>query len=327
MYKIRRGLGFFGLTLLAIVLFSACANNISQTLNNSAEGILSQCRMVKHSMGETCVSEHPKRIVAVSGHAVDAVFSLGLDPVGVNSNISASWAKETQNIVLLGKSGQVNLEKILTLQPDLILGSDWDLKDYNLLNAIAPTVLGDAKGSWQDEFTFYAKALGKTQQAEQLMAQYQQRVQKLQAQLQGKQQQIEVSLVRVYSDNRLGLYLKNSFAGTILSDIGFARPSFQNKGEIGKAPFQIVVNNEIMQAADGDAIFTWSFGATSQIAQSAKDSLHQLQADPLWQTLNAVQQNRVYPVGDHWHVASTPTQAMWVIDDLEKHLLNPILQK
>jgi iron complex transport system substrate-binding protein len=271
-------------------------------------------------MGEACVPENPKRIVAISEHAVDAVFSLGLEPVGVNSNISVSWATKIQNVVLLGQSEQINLERILTLQPDLILGSKWDSNEYDKLSAIAPTVLVDSN-LWKDSFALYAEALGKAQQAKQLMANYQQRVQKLQAQLQGKQQEIEVSLVRVYTDNRLGLYLRNSFTGTILSDIGFARPSFQDKGVIGKAPFQIVISKETMQGADGNVIFAWTFGATSQIAQSAKDSLHQLQTDPLWQTLNAIQQNSVYSVGDYWHVASTPTQTLWVIDDLEKYLL------
>lgn len=149
---------------------------------------------------------------------------------------------------------------------------------------------------------------------------YQKRVDKLREKLQEKQQEIKISLVRIYSDNSIGLYLKNSFAGTILSDIGLARPSFQDKGVVGKAPFQIVINRELIQAADGDAIFAWTFGATSQIAQSAKQALRQIQLDPLWRKLNAVQQERVYVVGDYWHVASSPIQAMQVIDDLEKHL-------
>lgn len=321
---LRQWQGWFLLftAVIMIVIASACWDDRVANHEVSISHLsTTSCRKVQHAMGEACVPEHPKRIVALSGHAVDAVFSLGLKPVGVISNISTSWAKETQDVVLLGQSGEVSLERILTLQPDLILGGDWDSKDYTLLNAIAPTVLDDAKGSWQDEFALYAKVLGKTQQAEQLMTQYQQRVKKLQTQLQGKQQQIKVSIVRVYADNRLGIYLKNSFAGTILSDVGFARPAFQNKGTIGKAPFQIVVSKEALQAADGDVIFTWTFGATSNIAQSAKTALQQMQNDPLWLKLNAVQQNRVYVVGDYWHVAGTPTQAMWVIDDLEKYLL------
>lgn len=308
--------------IVVTMTVSACGDDLVKRHNAStAYPPAMSCRVVRHAMGETCVPENPHRIVVLSGHAADAMFSLGLKPVGAISNISTSWAGEMQDVVEIGQSGQVNLERILTLKPDLILGSKWDAKDYDLFKAIAPTVL-DNTSHWQDTFTLYAEALGKTQQAEQLMNAYQKQVQKLRERLQGKQQEIKISLVRIYSDNRIGLYLKNSFAGTILNDIGLARPSLQNEGIVGKMPFQIVINKELIQAADGDAIFAWTFGATSQIAQSAKQALWQIQTDLLWLKLNAVQQEKVYVVGDYWHVASTPTQAMWVIDDLEKHLLN-----
>jgi len=81
-----------------------------------------------------------------------------------------------QQVSPLGMNEQVNLEKILALQPDLILASQWNAEPiYKQVSAIAPTVLDDAiLGEWKKSFTLHAATLGKAQQAEQLMSQYQQ---------------------------------------------------------------------------------------------------------------------------------------------------------
>lgn len=306
------------LTCFCVGLVIACAGN-PQT--SAPSGSPSSCRMIQHAMGETCVPENPQRIVALSGFAVDTVFSLDMQPVGAVTNVAALWADKIREVEPLGLDDQVNLEKILALQPDLILGSRWNAEGiYDQLSAIAPTVLDDAiLGEWKKSFALHAAALGRNQQAEQLMTQYQQRVEELRSQLGESIQQTKISLVRVLPE-RIALYLKNSFAGSILDEIGFARPPAQDKGILGKEPFVIAVSKEKIQDADGDVIFTWTFGATPEIAQSAKFALQQIKADPLWLQLNAVQKGNVYEVGDYWHVASTPTQAMMVIDDLLNYL-------
>ncbi|MBE9160701.1 iron-siderophore ABC transporter substrate-binding protein [Nodosilinea sp. LEGE 06152] len=279
------------------------------------------CREIQHAMGKTCVPANPQRIVALSGFAVDAVFSLGMKPVGAVTNVANLWADEMQEVTSLGLDEQINLEAILALQPDLILASQWNAEPiYGQLSAIAPTVLdGAILGEWKNSFAIHSAALGKTQQAEQQMTHYQERVRDVQQRLGDKLQQTEISLVRILPEH-LALYLKNSFAGSILEDIGFARPPSQDKGVIGEEPFVIAISKERIQDTDGDVIFLWTYGATPDIAQSAQSALQKIQTDPLWLQLNAVQQERVYVVSDYWHVASTPMQAMLVIDDLLKYL-------
>lgn len=314
--SIRWGL----LTCFCVGLIAACGSN-PQTSVPSAS--LSSCRVIEHAMGETCVPANPQRVVALSGFAVDTVFSLDMQPIGAVTNVSSQWADQMQEVTPLGMDEQVNLEKILALQPDLILASKWNAEPiYEQLSGIAPTVLDDAiLGEWKESFTLHAAALGKTQQAEQLMNQYQQRVEKLRSQLGESIQQTKISLVRIFPE-RIGLYLKNSFAGHILDEIGFSRPPAQDKGVVGKEPFVIAVSKERIQDADGDIIFVWTFGATPEIAEAAQTALQQIQTDPLWLQLNAVRQGKVFEVSDYWHVASTPTQAMLVIDDLLKYLVN-----
>jgi iron complex transport system substrate-binding protein len=297
----------------------ACAGSSSQTAATPESSL--SCRVIQHVMGETCVPENPQRIVALSGFAVDTLFSLDMQPVGAITNVAALWADKMQEVEPLGLDHQVDLEKVLALHPDLILASQWNAEAiYDQLSAIAPTVLDDAiLGEWKKSFALHANALDKAQQAEELMTQYHQKVQDFQFQMGESIQQLKISLARILPEG-ISIYLKNSFAGSILDDIGFARPRAQDKGVLGKMPFVIVLSKEKIQEADGDVIFTWTFGATPAIAQSARSALEQIQSDPLWLQLSAVQQGKVYEVSDYWHVASTPTQAIMVIDDLLNHL-------
>jgi len=323
MQKIHRCLRFFGLTFLAVLLFSACANKVSQTLTNTADPLPSQCRIVKHLMGETCVPLQPNRVVALDHSAAGNLLSLGVTPIGVASNLLPELAELIPDVPRLGQSGQINLEALAVLQPDLIIGAHWDMKDtYDKLSAIAPTVAFDMQttADWQRPFRFHGQVLGLETQAEAVLEQYQRRVEELSAQVSAPP--IQVSLVRVTAPSgELGLYLKNCFGGSILADLGFARPPSQNEGTLDQPPFAKWISREAMPQADGDVILLFAFGATPEIAASDKAELERLKTDPLWQSLKAMQQNQVYSVGHYWGAGNSPLAADWVLDDVEQYLL------
>lgn len=154
--------------------------------------------------------------------------------------------------------GDVSLETIAALKPDLILGT-YHEKIYNQLSQIAPTVLPNwEKGSdWKQVFFKEAEALGRVEQAQQLMADYEARLAKFKAEMnidetpsgENRSNQIQVSVVRVYPDS-MALYSKDSFCGSILADAGLSRPPIQN--ELGG---QHRLSKELLPDLDADAIF------------------------------------------------------------------------
>ncbi len=315
MYKIRRGLGFFGLTLLAIVLFSACANNVSQNLTSSVELLPSQCRIVKHLMGETCVPNNPQRIVVLDGASLEIPLVLGIKPVGASiffGDVPAYLQNNAQGVAMVGDSGQPNLEKILTLKPDVILSvSNWRQQGslYNQLSQIAPTVICEGWGGkgfrWQECFQSFAEALGKSSEADIVINNYQQRVTKLQQALGDSLHTTEVSLVRIYAD-RIRLRGEGGhLCSMVIQDVGLPRSPIQKKG--------IDISIESIEYADGDVIFL------QQHPQA--DNYNYILNHPLWLQLNAVQSGRVYEVGDdYWHGGSY-IAANLILDDLFKYLV------
>ena len=303
---------FFLLGFLSFSLIVGC-NSDSQTITSS------NCRRVEHAVGETCVPPNPERIVTLTSAALDSVLVLGMEPVGIIANTPEILAKEVEGVTVVGQEEAVNLETILSLEPDLILAGGYSEPVYDQLSQIAPTVIEDVatNGEWKELLQFNAKVLEKRVRAEELLTEYQNRLATFREQLGNKDP--DISLVRVYPD-RVSIYLKNSFGGTILADAGLSRPSAQNEGIYGEPPFQKVISQEQLQQADGDVIFVWTFGATPEIAQQADQALKNITTDPLWSKLKAVQTDRVYEIGSYWNVSSL-IAANAVIDDLFQYLI------
>lgn len=277
------------------------------------------CRMIQHKAGETCVPNNPERLVTLfSTTAADAI-ALGVKPVGASFRVGAPpppyLERKLEGVESIGSPGQPNLEKIFTLTPDLIIGFHYEAESiYNQLSQIAPTLLHDWQGfsSWKDHFNFVAKALGKTEEAEEVWAHYEQRIQEFKEALGNNYQDIEVSVVRVCCNN-LASDVKNSFSGTILNDVGLRRPPAQDSARYGLVIFS---EELITEKLDGDIIF-----AIVDDDDDSEKSFEQLKNDPLWNKLKAVQKGRVYPVSYSTWRGGNPLAADAVIDDLFKYLV------
>ena len=313
--------------ILTFVLVSACGGNSSQQTNSQTNDISAEAvRVVDHAMGKTKVPVNPQRVVALRG-ALDTISSLGVKPIGsVQLYPSDSYLKNrSEEMKSVGNPLSPNLESIAALKPDLILGRKSDSQDnYKLLSQIAPTVLADLEtsGDWKKMLNKYAEALGKNEEAEQLMADYHARIEKFQAQMGDRLNSTEVSLVNV-RQNRILIYLDDSFCGTIVADAGLPRPPEQANAE---TPWGMDISKEVLHQADGDVIFVWIAARNEEIAEEAQTALKQLKADPLWSKLNAVQQGNVYEVPGYW-IGAGPIAANLVLDDLFKYLLDSSSEK
>jgi len=315
--RIKRCLLF----LLTIALVSACNSaTINQNQPSDLQTASSNCRAVQHELGETCVPVNPQRVVVLSA-GLDTVLSLGVKPIGsLHPNREDYYLNNRLEGVenISGASGP-NLESIVDLKPDLILGIESDRQNYELLSQIAPTVLaewrtGNDGGKLLDK---YAEALGKTGKAEQIMADYDARIETFQAQMGDRLQQTEVSLVRVFPD-RILIYLEDSYCGAVIADAGLPRPDHQT--EINET-YSAWFGRELFHKADGDVIFVWAGGVDKERAQEVQTALKELKADPLWSRLDAVQQGRVYDGSDHW-IGVGPIAANLILDDLFKYLVD-----
>ena len=321
--KVFRLVLLFVLGYLVVVVLAACQSQNSELTSSKS------CHWVEHMAGKTCVPDQIERLVTLDSPSFEYAIALGLKPVGTvdTQRLNSYLQDQLKGVVDVGQYGEPNLESVLALKPDLILGLDSNNQHlYSQAAQIAPTVLFrfEHSGLWKEVFLVYSQALKRESTEQQVMANYRQRLQEFKQRFEARSAPLQVSVVRIYPA-KINLYFRDSFPGTVLQDAGLARPQTQDLSAAEaqrryQNPIQASISLEALDQADGDAIFVWTSENTPEEKQTAQQKWEELQADPLWQQLNAVQNNRVYFVPSYW-IGSGPLAANAILDDLFKYLI------
>jgi iron complex transport system substrate-binding protein len=299
------------LAAAAAVLLTACGGGTSAETASSEEE--SSTRTVTHFRGTTEVPADPERVVVLDLGELDSAIALGVKPVGavkapVEEGLLSYLEEEAAGIQLVGEIGEPDLEKIAALEPDLILGSDIRVKDfYDELSAIAPTVFTETVGvTWKENLKVHAQALGQEEKAQELLDAYEERAKEVGGKVADDK---TVSIVR-FVPGEIRLYAKDNFIGTVLQDAGIARPKAQDVAE-----FSVTASAEQIALADGDVIFTGTYG------DPAETDGPKVLGGPLWKRLPAVAAGDVHEVDDHiWFLGTGVGAAKLVLDELETTL-------
>ena len=279
-----------------------------------------EMRIIQHAMGETAVTANPQRIVVLDGPMLDAALAVGVTPVGAVTAFADDpfppyLGDVTEGITNVGQISEPDLEQIVALEPDLILGSQFRHEEiYEQLSQIAPTVFSGIVGvNWKEDFLLYTDAMNRQAEAEQVVADYEARAEEFRAATEGERESWRVSVVRFRAEDTR-IYYNTSFVGTILQDLAIPRPESQDTGTEEERFAEI--SRERIREADGTHIFATSYGDPSE------SQLGEFLSDPLWQTLEAVQNGQVYWVDDdYWMVGIGYIAANLVIDDLFAYLV------
>ncbi|MQA86696.1 MAG: ABC transporter substrate-binding protein [Streptosporangiales bacterium] len=270
-----------------------------------------QARTVRHAMGTTEIIGRPGRVVVLDTGELDSAIALGVKPVGAVEAVPGAGfpdylAEQTRGVQIVGSIEQPNLEKIAALQPDLILSSKLRHEAiYDQLSQIAPTVFTEEVGvTWKANFRLHAEALGRSEQAQRLMKEYEQKVAAFREAMGERLDGTTVSVVRSVG-SEVRIYMRASFIGTILEDAGLSRPKPQDKDV-----FSETATRERIRDLDGQVMVLAKYGDDHQL-------LEQLMGSPLWSRLRVVRDDRVYEVSDDlWFLGIGNLAARKVVEDL-----------
>lgn len=305
-----------GIILMAfsLLLLAACGSNTDKAGTDKA----SKGYTVKHAMGTTKVKS-AKRVVVLTNEGTEAVLAMGIKPVGaVKSWLGNPWydhiKNEMKGVEVVGDESQVNLEKIASLKPDLIIGNKMrQEKIYDQLNKIAPTVFAeDLRGNWKNNFKLYSKALNKEKEGNKVLSDYDHRVADIKKKA-GENLNKEISVVR-FMPGVSRIYLENSFSGVILKQLGFARPKVESKDN-----FAAEVTKEQIPKMDGDVLFYFTYDEGDGAGTKQEKEWTN---DPLWKNLKVVKSGNVHKVSDAiWNTAGGVKAANLMLDEIEKYLV------
>lgn len=143
---------------------------------------------IEHAFGSTTIEQAPQRIVTWGWGNHDALLALGVVPVampfstyGGGDNGLHPWVEQkltelgAATPIQLPDSSEIPYEQIAAAKPDVIVAafSGIDRAQYDRLSQIAPTVAypGEAWSTpWQEVTTTIGKIVGKSTEAEKLVA-------------------------------------------------------------------------------------------------------------------------------------------------------------
>ncbi|NEQ29412.1 MAG: ABC transporter substrate-binding protein, partial [Leptolyngbya sp. SIO4C5] len=179
---------------LTVGAISACQGRTNRaTVNSNASSPQSaaptDCRTIQHELGETEVCGQPQNVVVLGPYLLEPLLALGVQPTAFadhetggqrdydhpSQQIPYLGRYITQPVVNVGTAGTPSIESILKVQPDLILGTEWNANEYETFSNIAPTLLV----KWAEPemaLRAIAQAVNRTEQAEQILIETEQRI-------------------------------------------------------------------------------------------------------------------------------------------------------
>ena len=190
----KRTLGLAVATALLAAGLSACSTGSTTEAGEPAKGGSPSGAdpdafpvTIEHAFGKTPIESEPTRVATLGWTDQDHVLALGVVPVGAtkltwggNDAGSSDWFDA--ELEELGGEAPVRYDdadgapvaEVAKLAPDLILATNSGLteKEYEKLSEIAPVVAYPEAPwvtPWRDSFEMVAKALGRTELAEEVL--------------------------------------------------------------------------------------------------------------------------------------------------------------
>lgn len=308
-----------------MLLLAACGNAGSTAQSGSNQAATAQTgaakpaeeqvRTVKHLMGESTIKGTPKRIVALEWSSAEHLLALGIQPVGIADIPNMKkWVKLpveiAPEVVDVGSRTAPNLESIMMLKPDLIIGIKRNVEaNYDEMSKIAPTIAFDTnpaegQGSQYDRmieiFKQIADITGKNAEAEAALKDLDKTYADAKEKLaKAGADKIPFVLAMGYSSQNaveFRLSTDNSTAASILIHIGLTNKYKPKKFE-----------QNGMTLADVEALPALQDANFLHIIQNDDNVIeNQLKNNPVWNGLAFVKENRVYALGgDLWPYGGT----------------------
>jgi iron complex transport system substrate-binding protein len=175
---------------------------------------------VQHVLGESKVPGRAERPATLTLDTLDGALALGLRPVRAAApgrELPGYLRERAAEVELMSPLAEAGLAELRSADPDVILGSARQGRLYEDLSRIAPTVMTEGGGGqWKLNVRLVGEALGRTNDAEALLTDYDRRVAGVRRSVRGEPR---VAVARITA-HRLRYAPRDSFAGTVLADVG-----------------------------------------------------------------------------------------------------------
>jgi len=285
--------------------------------------------VLKDAKGEIILDKPAQKVVVLEWTFTEDVVALGMQPVGNADNENykiyvTSEAALDASVTDVGTRDEPNLETIATLQPDLIIANtDSHEAIYEQLKGIAPTLIfalypaegqGDQYTMMEDTFKTIAAAVGKTAEADKVLADLDTHYADAKATLAAAGKEgLNYVLTQAYSYQnaaQMRLFTDNSLAVQTLDRIGLTNDwkpeQFEAYG------FSTSTVEALPAVQDTNLIY---------IVQENDDIFsNELKDNSVWNGLTFVKEKRTFGLDSATWVFGGPVSSKVIVDEVVKTL-------
>jgi len=240
----------------------------------------------KSLSGDVEIPAEPKRIV--TDMYVSDLLALGIKPVGSIKYYLENpfYADQVEGIENIGDRGAVSLEKVVALDPDLIITYSDKAEEIESYQKIAPTVV-IPYGTFtnvEDEIRGFGELMNKSEEAEAWLKTYNERIEAARAKVKAVIKPEETFSILEVSDKSYYGYGDNFGRGgqAVYRALELAPLEITKKELMGDTQWK-EISREVVGDYAGDHIFL-------TVGENNKN----YQGDAIWQSLPAVKNNQVY---------------------------------
>lgn len=275
-------------------------------------------RLVTDSAGrQVSVPVRPQRVVALNASNVDLFCAAGGALVGrpTTAALTAQVQEKVKNAADVGETPAPNLERIVALKPDLVLGTDAPFH-----HALAPVfekagipLLLQALPTYRqvlETLTLYGELAGQPDAAREAVAGIESRVAEARRRCAGRPP--VRTLVVWGSPESFNMSMPTSFAGDLLTLLG-AENVAQGQARISPQPPYAPLSLEYVAKANPEVILLITHGSDVQVDGKFRKELAEHQA---WQGLKAVKDGRVHKLPYHLFAVNPGTQVGEAVEHL-----------
>jgi len=282
---------FFYLTCILIMslMFAGCA---SKSNSKEASQPSQQYLQITDDAGKMVVlAKKPERIVVLSTSLLDVLYGVGGQAIGKPSSKTPAMFPASKNATDIGFIYNVNMEQVVSLQPDLVIGFQGIHEKLIpiLESSHIPVIM--LKMKTYDDVLAKMKLLGDIagtpEKAQSVMGEMQSEIQKVTAKLPAQNK--KVVILHATAKN-VTVELDKSIAGGIakmlaLENIAMGTKSLDSDPDI--APYSL----EKLVEGDADVILVVTMGNIEDIK---KRMTADISSNPAWAGLRAVKEGKIF---------------------------------
>ncbi|SFS72544.1 ABC transporter substrate-binding protein [Paenibacillus sp. BC26] len=328
MYRNSKSVALLTIIALMGALLIGCGKNNTMEGNAvNSTAVTTETQVANEEVNETTrkftdwtkhevqIPVTPQRVI-YHGETTGDLLALGVNPIGIMKDAITGTVLEDQLPNVEDVGFPLNVEKAMTLKPDLIIFSNDDAEQYDAIAKVAPTVTFNTFDQLDVRMRTLGDLLNKKQEAEEWLAAHAAKMADMWADLHanGVKEGETASVFTMYPGNRLFIMAGAGLPQFLYEEGGF-KPLPIVQELIDQQTGFLEISAELLPQYAADRIFI-----LNPVDPAAQKDTNALLNGRIWKGIPAIKSDHVYHF-DILKASSDATSREWMITELPKVLL------